>query len=148
MFAAWWAILVANTVFESHLKLAGGYFVLFYFAGIAFATWVSLLELFALPEKAEAQESDTSRRPSVSQIDQGLDAEETDADERTGLLNRGRPTFARYNEEDTGGDRTATADKGGTRKKEEPSWSRSLPTWTWLLQFLLVAPIAIILIDC
>jgi len=146
MFVAWWAILVANTVFESHLNIAGGYFVLFFFAGIALATWISLLELFALPEKKEAQESDTSRRPSVSQIDQGLDAEQVDADERTGLLNRGRPTFARYNDEDTGDDHTATADKDGPHNREEQSWSRSLPTWTWLLQFLLVAPIVIILV--
>src|SRR5947209_12497384 len=109
MFAAWWAILVANTVFESHLKMAGGYFLVFFFTGIAFATWISLLELLALPKKEETQESETSRRPSVSQIDQAVDAEVVDADERTGLLSREQPTFARYNEEDAGDDHTATA---------------------------------------
>jgi hypothetical protein len=146
MFTAWWAILVANTVFESHLKMAGGYFVLFVFASIALATWISLLELFALPRKEENQESDTSRRPSASQTDQDVDAEEVDTDERTGLLSREQSTFARYTEEDTGDDHTATVDKGSPHIKEEQSWSRSLPTWTWLLQFLLVAPIVIILV--
>jgi hypothetical protein len=146
MFVAWWAILVANTVLESHLKIAGGYFVFFFFASIAFATWISLLELFVLPKKEETQESDTSRRPSIGQIDQGLNAEGVDADERTGLLSRGRPTFARYTEEDTRDDHTATADKDRPHNKEEQSWSRSLPTWTWLLQFLLVAPIVTILV--
>jgi hypothetical protein len=154
MFAAWWAILVAYTVFETHLKMAGGYFVLFFFSGIAFATWVSLLELFGLPKKSETDEHDTSRRPSVSRNDHGEDiatdeecADGEEADERTGLLaNRRSQTFARYNEEQVGDDTAVAVDQSGPGTNQEQSWSKSVPTWTWLLQFLFVAPIVIIVV--
>ena len=155
MFVAWWALLVADTVFETQLKMAGGYFVFFFFAGIAFATWISLLELFALPKKGESHEPDTAERPAGSRNDHGESiatdeeyaAEGGEADELTGLLaNRRTQTFARYNEEQAGDDHTATVDKGGPNDNEEQSWSKSLPTWTWLLQFLLVAPIVIIVV--
>jgi hypothetical protein len=154
MFLAWWAVLVANTVFETQLKMAGGYFVLFFFAGIAFATWISLLELFALPKKAEIQEPDASWRPSVGRNDRTENAateqeyvEGEEADERTGLLaNRRTQTFARYSEEQGGGNDAVAVDKGGPHHNEEQSWSKSLPTWTWLLQFVLVAPIVIIVV--
>ena len=154
MFAAWWAIVVANTVFETQLKMAGGYFSVFFFAGIAFATWISLLELFALPKKAKNEEFDTLRRPSATRNNQGegvaTDEEHADGeevDERTGLLeNRRTQTFARYNEEHEDEDHAVTAHQGGPRDKKEQSWSKALPTWTWLLQFLLVAPIVIIVV--
>lgn len=149
MFTAWWALLVANTVFETQLKLAGGYFVFFFFTGVALATWISLLELFAVPKKEEVQEPDPARGPdhggSTARDEEHADREE--ADERTGLLtSRRTPTFARYNQEQSGDDRTAAADERQPHKVEEQSWGKFLPTWTWLLQFLLVGPIVVIVV--
>ena len=152
MFVAWWVILVANTVFETRLKMAGGYFVLFFFASTALAMWTSLLELFSLPKKAEHQEEPDA--PSVSRHGHGDSvatdeecAEDEEADERTSLLaNRRTQTFARYNEDQAGDEHATVVDQGRPSTTEEQSWSKSLPTWTWLLQFLLVAPIVIIVV--
>ncbi|KAF2139720.1 uncharacterized protein K452DRAFT_232243 [Aplosporella prunicola CBS 121167] len=77
--------------------------------------------------------------------------------ETTSLLRSDRPTtFARYGSRRTSMDAHSALSVGGRNAsgppapprpydKEQP-WSGYLPSWTWLLQFLLVAPINIILI--
>ena len=158
----WWAILVADTVFETGLGMTGGYFVLFFYAGIASATWISLLDLFALPRKAKhSQEKgvNSSRRASQSsgQLLGGAHERSNDDDdgdaggigpeevnERTGLLDsRRRGTFANYGHEVDNQAITETEEK---HESPEQEWSSAIPRWTWLLQFMLVAPIVIITI--
>lgn len=53
MFVLAWVLLVMATVYEHQRGLAGGYFLFFFFSGVFLATWVSYLELFALPRKVE-----------------------------------------------------------------------------------------------
>jgi Peptidase family M28 len=165
-----WAMLVADTVFQTHLKLAGGYFVLFYFASLFLATWTSYLELFLLPSKSKYCHGKmaSSRRGSMastqllapSSQDQPVTAsddhngEEEQADERTSLLRKDkRPTFAHYTHNDTNEDTAAVADEEVTSEKlssyrfgDEQDWSEHLPRWTWLFQLLLVLPINVILL--
>ena len=170
MISAWWAILVANTVFETQLQLAGGYFVLFYFAALSLARWISLFELFALPKKAKYCHSkvgssqtgsrsssqpphNSRRRPSggASDHDEQQETDENageDPTERTGLLaGRARQTFANYVRDGPDTDEAPTAEettKEAKQGRQEQDWGHSLPRWTWLLQFLLTAPIIII----
>jgi Peptidase family M28 len=165
-----WAILVADTFFQTHLKLAGGYFVLFYFASLFLATWISYLELFALPRKSKycRGKMTSSRRGSVSSsqllgstsqeppaatpTDQ--DGEEEQVDERTSLLKKDkRTTFAHYTHNDTDENEAAVVDEDSVPETkdsyvfgDEQDWSQHLPRWTWLLQLILVVPINIILL--
>ncbi|KFX88283.1 hypothetical protein V490_07737, partial [Pseudogymnoascus sp. VKM F-3557] len=53
MFIVGWIVLVAVTVLEDRFKIASGYFFVFYEIAIFFALAISLLELFALPTKAQ-----------------------------------------------------------------------------------------------
>lgn len=57
MFVAGWVVLVIITVFEKKVKIAGDYFMVFYFAAIAIATSISFFELFGLQRKAEYADS-------------------------------------------------------------------------------------------
>ena len=165
-----WAILVADTVFETHLKLAGGYFVLFYFASLFLATWISYLELFSLPKKSKYchGKMESSRRGSVSSgqpLDSGAqeppaatqtdrEGEEEQADETTSLLKKDRrTTFANYTQNHSEENEAAVVDEDSAPQKkdsyvfgDEQDWSQHLPRWTWLLQLILLVPINLILL--
>lgn len=183
MYIGAYLILVAVTVGENMFQIAGGYFMVIYFAAVFAALLISYLELFALPKKSAyvQQQSiideahrpideatplarDTgsirSNRPITSSSahqkprDEPRTDEEDEATETTSLL-RGDPnqSFARY------GDHHQSVDEGTEHDaiaQEEPSlpppygeeqaWSGYLPRWTWLFQFLLLAPIVLILV--
>lgn len=171
MFGGCWLILVVVTVLEQRLKIASGYFVLFYFAAISLAAMISLLELFGLPRKSafadevENHADETSPNPQPDSItNEGPSADdqpehetnhdgevEEEATESTSLLpNERQPTFARYAapHPDPQGAEPTAVEKSKDRRVygfEQP-WSWALPTWTWVLQFLLIAPIVIILL--
>ena len=170
LWTLFWAILVADTVFETQFKLAGGYPVLFYSAALFLATWISYLELFSLPMKSKycRGKMDPSRRDSISssqvlcsssqeppaETSDNHDVEEEQADESTSLLKKDkRTTFAHYTHNDTDDNEAAVVDeddvpekKGGYAYGDEQDWSEHLPRWTWLLQLLLIVPIIVIFI--
>ena len=174
MFAAGWVVLVIVTVFEQKIKIAGDYFMIFYFAAIAIATSISFLELFGLQPKSQYADTfaahefgaPTNSRPRSSSSNRLIDpeaepeaqnneperpsesAEEQDVDETTSLLGKGRQsTFARRTSPHTHQEESTSFD---AKKKRvfgyEQDWSWSLPTWTWLFQFLILAPIPVILV--
>ncbi len=174
MFLGGWIVLVVATVFEQSIKLAGVYFIVFYFSGIFLATAISVAELFALPRKSEYAEiaERSERRPGTNQrpgsisssrllepstgerVQEDADiveGEEAEPTETTSLIRGERhPTFAHYsgpgeNRDPEQEDALDDADKERAFG-EEQGWSASLPTWTWLLQFLLLAPIVLILV--
>ncbi|EGC40992.1 peptidase family M28 family [Histoplasma capsulatum var. duboisii H88] len=170
IFVATWIMLVINTVYANQKGIAAGYFLLFYFAGAFLATWISYLELFALPRKGDFARQTTGRRPSslssrllTSSADElrsnaspstaefpGAAGEDTDPTESTSLLRGQRTTFANYRTSGPGGaaeetDEREDINKGGTFEHEQ-SWSWTLPRWTWVLQLLLLAPIVLILV--
>lgn len=175
MFAGGWLALVAATVFEQRQKIGGVYFVVFCFAAIFLATAIALLELFGLPRKSEyvveIEGSEDRRAASIrsGSISSGRvlgssteeqsreatshdhDEEDADATESTSLLRGDRPTtFAHYTSPHSAThDREPETTEAKPERKvfgDEQAWSWALPTWTWVLQFLLLAPIVIVLV--
>ncbi|PYH43194.1 uncharacterized protein BP01DRAFT_417403 [Aspergillus saccharolyticus JOP 1030-1] len=168
MFVLAWVMLVIATVYENQWGLAGGYWVFFSFCGTFLATWISYLELFALPRKSEyasqyAPVPASSRRPSsyggsrlgtasgeehISEHDGDEHAASDDEQptESTSLLGGGqRTTFANYvrvTGEHDDHDEPSDPNIYG----HEQRWSAHLPRWTWVLQFLLTAPIVLIMV--
>ncbi|KAL4911531.1 hypothetical protein BDW74DRAFT_164972 [Aspergillus multicolor] len=152
-FVFMWVLQVIATVYQDRWGLGGSYFIFFGFAGTFLATWISYLELFSLPRKSERASSHGSRLGALSDED-GEDDEEGDEPptESTSLLgsnSRQRTTFANYVRVSAD-----PADHSDTEERSqdvnvyglEQRWSASLPKWLWVLQFLLVAPIVLILV--
>ncbi|KAF2805022.1 endoplasmic reticulum metallopeptidase 1 [Mytilinidion resinicola] len=167
LFAGGFVILVLVTVAARNFDLASGYFMLIYFAATFLSVLIGYLELFALPKKsifvssfddgASHIDSESTSRPltgGASRISEDrplLRDDDTDT-ETTSLLRNDRQSFARY------GTRRESVSEGHTQDEDHPkqdfgnhytdeqAWSGSLPSWLWILQFLLLAPIVIILI--
>lgn len=161
IFILTWALLVVATVLQNEEGLAGGYVVFFYFAGVFLATWISYLELFALPRKSEyaGQFAPDSRRPSSygsrlgnasGDENQDEEAEEEPTESTSLLRGRQRTTFANY--VNVPGDYAAEQEEDEEDEHDpnvygqEQAWSAPMPRWTWILQFLLTVPITLIII--
>lgn len=167
LFALSWLILVAVTVGENNYQIASGYLMVIFNACVFVAVLISYLELFALPKKADYVERmagggvDSSRPASRSSRDvlnagegrsrsrRAAEDEEEEATERTSLL-RGGNTFKGVAKRATGVDELPEErEEDGLAGKvygDEQAWSKSLPRWTWIVQFLVLAPINLILI--
>ncbi|KAH8723569.1 endoplasmic reticulum metallopeptidase 1 [Phaeosphaeriaceae sp. PMI808] len=168
LYAGSFVLLTLVTVLANNFQMAGGYFILFYSAGIFVALVLSYLELFFAPPKTafarHLDQTDDSRRNSESvsrpltgttstaRSDDRMPIDD-DATETTSLLRGDRRSFARYSsrqESIDDGDRNRS---DGVRRLDlkqpypgEQEWSGKLPGWVWFLQLLLVAPVAIILV--
>ncbi|KAL2836362.1 hypothetical protein BJY01DRAFT_238308 [Aspergillus pseudoustus] len=150
-FVLMWVLLVISTVYEDRWGLGGTFL----------ATWISYLEFFALPRKAEYanQLRPASRRASsygsrlgASDEDEEDDGEESEEPtESTSLLGASgqRTSFANYvrvnTETAVHSDQEEVAHDINVYGLEQ-RWSASLPKWLWVLQLLLVAPIVLILV--
>lgn len=180
LFSIGWALLVVVTVFEDRFQIASGYYFVFLHSALFLTTLISILELFALPDKktygqglqTSQDEHDQDHQsstdavidPEPDEVDgNGSDEDGDDEDDReqptvtTPLIGRPRrgddehrTTFATtYRHPITALEDTITkkreSDKSGGAFGEEQPWSKSLPTWTWLIQFLLLGPFMIIL---
>ncbi|KAI5202760.1 hypothetical protein AUEXF2481DRAFT_39316 [Aureobasidium subglaciale EXF-2481] len=172
LYALSWLGLVAATIGEQRLRMGSGYFLIVYNAAVFLALLISYLEFFALPKKSVYVEQATYASQSViaspersgslvsHHIADHDDAsrgrapaanDNEDADERTSLLGS-RQTFTRYGRDarrpEDNDDATASvhAPPSSEAYEGEQGWSGSLPSWTWLLQFLILAPINIILV--
>lgn len=172
MFIAGWLVIIAATVLERKEKIAGGYFVVFYFACIFVATSIAFLELFGLPRKSDfaaetgeqgeerpdhaRAESMSSARPLAEEQPENTDEyavdEGEEANETTSLLRSGgrRTTFKHYSSPHQRTNNAQTDDPAQTHQSQvydvEQSWSHSLPSILWLLEFLFLAPIPLIII--
>ncbi|KAI9817646.1 MAG: hypothetical protein M1832_004650 [Thelocarpon impressellum] len=173
-FVVAWALLLWVTLLEERLKIAGGYPALFLFASVSVSLLVTLLECFALPRKsayAIAKELEgtqgngvATRRPTTvygttlitpladenSDVDRAATEEETELEdpptEESSLIRRDRRiTFANYLDapEEQGG---LEAPAKPAPYEDEQEWSVTLPSWTWLVQFLVLATPNVILI--
>lgn len=170
LYALTWVALVAATVGENNLHIGSGYFVVIYNAAAFAALLISYLELFALPKKSvyvehaalgpdQGSATPVDRVSLIDNTDElprsrdGAAANDADeANERTSLLahTRSRQTFTRRGRRgsaSTSSPAPAIQDPLLSHAYEgEQAWSSSMPRWTWLLQFLLLAPINVILI--
>ncbi|KAL4814324.1 putative zinc metalloprotease [Aspergillus spinulosporus] len=158
-FVFMWVLQVIATVYQDRWALGGSYFIFFAYAGTFLATWISYLELFSLPRKSEyanhlrpvsRHASSHSSRRGLSEEDEEEDDDDDAPTESTSLLgSRQRTTFANYVRVSPD-----TADLSDSEEHTqdvnvyglEQRWSASLPKWLWLLQFLLAAPIVLILV--
>jgi hypothetical protein len=159
-----WGILVAATVFEDRFRIASGYMFVFLESGVFLATLISLCELFALPTKSEYAsfaKGEGETRESISALpDSNLllapkldEINEEEATETTPLFGGDSSgsqttTFANYGRRSIGGGDGAKDDLDDQHRPygKEQGWSGKLPTWTWLLQFMLIAPFMLIVI--
>jgi hypothetical protein len=155
MYIGSWFVLIGVTVGENNLQIAGGYFMVVYFAAIFTALLISYLELLALPRKTDYVEmiidgDIPSRRESRAERSQS-DVHDND-NERTSLLrgDRSRTLGSGYGSQNRSA--SVVIDDSGTYHalprpyRKEQAWSGKLPTWTWLLQFLILGPIPVILV--
>lgn len=168
LFVGSFILLTVVTVFVNNYQIAAGYPTLFYFAAVFVSLLLSYLELFFAPTKSayarhfdqinsSRHNSESASRPltgstSAARSDDRIVGDD-DATETTSLLRGDRRGFARY-----GSRRDSTSegsdDHGhGTRRLDlgnvysgEQEWSGKLPSWIWTIQFLLLAPIVIILV--
>ncbi|KAM5495511.1 hypothetical protein McaMca56_005414 [Microsporum canis] len=171
MFGMMWVLLVIATVYQKQHGIASSYFIVFYFAGVSIATWISYLELFGLPttqDYARRQIRITDRTPSsdsrllAPSADElppsgsaaghdfnPEDVEDEEPTESTSLL-RGqqRTTFANYASarSNSDGNISTNASLHPKDHRLEQRWSINLISSAWILQFLFVAPIVIILL--
>jgi hypothetical protein len=163
LFLGGWVLLVIETVYEERLGLAAGYPWIFYFAAISLATLIALSEQFGLETKEAYAEKHAGGFEEVSPANVTSGEEEHGDDEQatesTSLL-RGskRTTFANYSSgRDDGSETQATGideddndddndDEYPHVYKHEQLWSERLPSWTWILQLLILAPVPVVIL--
>jgi len=159
MYIGCWFVLIGVTVAEKNLQIAGGYFMVIYFAAIFTALIISYFELLALPRKTDYAEMINdgdipSRRNSRStrSRDNAYDHDNDDTNERTSLLrgDRTRTLGSGYGSQQRP-DSAVVEDSGVYHAlprpyRKEQAWSGKLPTWTWILQFLILGPVPVIFI--
>lgn len=172
MYVISWILLVASTVLENNFQVASGYFLLIYNASVFVALLISYLELLGLPKKTRFVEhvagvgSPVTTRPGSISSRRALDGaaderprtsegDDDDANERTGLLRgddrRSQNTFTRFGRSARNQDVNSPLDERedpflARAYGDEQAWSGLLPQWTWILQFIVLAPINVVLI--
>lgn len=175
LFVLGWALLVGVTALEDRSRIASGYYFVFFESAIFLSTLITLLELFALPQKTawarqvredhEAMDHIEAVPHSEDLISPTADEAVTPAaDEEVDPATETTPLIPQL-----GGDTTATNSRTtfattyrrsisriqkGVRQaqdandkpvEDEQSWSLSLPSWIWIFQFLLIGPFLMIL---
>lgn len=164
IFVIGWAVLVGATVFEDRFRVASGYLIVFLESGVFLATLISFSELFALPTKTEYAnfaKDELERRGSTSVLSDSnfppapepRESNNEEATETTPLFSGEssvhRTTFANYARRSLGGgggDNTKDFDSYHKPYGKEQGWSRKMPSWSWLLQLVLIAPFMLIVI--
>ncbi|KAH8595679.1 putative zinc metalloprotease [Bisporella sp. PMI_857] len=162
-----WLVLVIVAIGEDRYDIGGGYIFVFYYAALFSAALVTLCELFALPTKesfVEASHDEHETRNGFNATHGGDQTHESENDggenevtENTPLIgsrnsvNNSTPSLSfshRYRQPPIADTDGANDDQEGEGSVfgQEQRWSKDLPTWTWLLQFLLLAPFTLIIL--
>lgn len=151
-YAGAWVLLAAATVGENNFNIASGYLFVIYLAAAFLALLISYLEMFALQSKEQYAQGDKVPPHEQTSARRASGSHEDDPTERTSLL-RGdqQATFSGYSghrraseDDDTilSPEDTQTPKDSGDHISEQ-AWGSRLPSWTWILQFILIAPINI-----
>ena len=171
MFSFGWMLLVAAAVFEDRLKIGGSYMFVIYVSAIFLATVISLCELFALPTKSsvvEASHDEQETRAGFRAVphsddivndggnangqDESGAAEATETTPLFGGHNHRSAigtTFSRGYQRSPSGRLDGVGDDAHGKHHvfgNEQTWSEKLPSWTWLLQFLLIGPFILVIL--
>ncbi|KAI0119923.1 hypothetical protein GGR51DRAFT_495578 [Nemania sp. FL0031] len=165
LFTVAWILDVVNTVFEDRFHIAAGYTFVFFHVATFLATVITLCELFSLPSKMSfaqrvhaahdaadhGEDHMVEHIESIPHADSSSDAGEVGdgeepapaASETTPLI--GGTTFgAAYRRASAALDKKLTGGREGAYGSEQ-LWSSKLPSWAWILQFLVCGPFLIIL---
>ncbi|KAG0124258.1 hypothetical protein HOY82DRAFT_494226 [Tuber indicum] len=156
---------VAISIGKSHL--GSGYWVLVFYSGFFTSAFISLLEMTALQKKSEvkiAVSGDDQAYPSEEHSQTGAsgnvsnraandddDAGEHATEETPLFRGPNRPlSFAphrnpRYDNGDHDGRDILVEEKDEAVYGGEQGWSKDLPSWTWILQFLATVPLQLVL---
>lgn len=156
--------MIAAAVSMGKAGLASGYWVPVFYTGAFLSVLISLLELYALPQEGDRGRISGDPEPRVhspeghpqtstpsDDLSHGLeDREDDQVSEETPLFRvrgRNRPSsfaYNRNNRREAYLDDDSTASEADDVYDGEQSWSKDLPDWTWVLQFLLAVPLQII----
>ncbi|KAL7799925.1 peptidase family M28 domain-containing protein [Trichoderma ceciliae] len=169
LFILSWGLQVIAALIEDRMHVGAFYFAAFFHTAIFVSLFISLVEQFALPTKQEFatqyQDDAAPEHVRVGSSDNTITGNEDDqegqeyaaesATETTPLRageqsygSSDQPTFASTYR------RSAQADEPPAPSplqsyppyEHEQAWSGRLPTWTWFIQFLLLAPVHVILL--
>lgn len=162
LFVITWAFQIFVAVCEDRLNVGAFYFAAFFHTGVFLALLISLLELFALQSKADfARQMQDADPPSnlLSNDEIGEDEEEEAEATETTPLRAGEEGYGAADDEDQttfattyrrrsapGGEDTSTPARNRVPYGNEQSWSSRLPSWTWFLQLLVLAPIHLMIL--
>lgn len=169
LFILSWALQVFAALIEDRIHLGGLYFAAFFHSAIFLALFISLLELFTLPGKHEFanryQDDPAPEHVRITSSDNTITGNEDEEEDHeyaaesateTTPLRAGEPGYG-SNEQTTFAStyrRTAQADESPAPSpvksyppyEHEQAWSGRLPTWTWFIQLLLLAPVHVIIV--
>ena len=168
IFVGSFVMLTLATVSVNEYQIAGGYPILFYTMVAFLAVLISYVEMFFAPSKStyasHVDQTDDLRRNSES-INRPLTGttsggrsedrplQDDNATETTSLLRGEQRSFARY-----GGRRESASEEiddheSGHRQLDlghtypgEQEWSGKLPSWLWIVQFLLLALVIVVMV--
>jgi hypothetical protein len=161
LFIGSFALLILMTVMAQNYQIAGGYFALFYCAAVFFALLLSYIELFCAPKKSAyvdhfEQAAESASRPLTGTTSGARSGDRSplddDATETTSLLRGDRRSFRRYDgrqrssSEGVDPEQRSGSTELGHPYLGEQEWSGKLPSWLWIVQFLLTVPINVILV--
>ncbi|OPB44880.1 Peptidase family M28 protein [Trichoderma guizhouense] len=170
LFILSWFVQVIAAIAEDRMHIGGIYFTAFFHTAIFVSLFISLVEQFALPGKQDFanqyQDDAAPEHTRITSSDNTITGNEDDQDEQgyaaaesatettplrageQGYGSSDQPTFAStYRRSAQTYDQPAPSPLQSYPPYEhEQSWSGRLPTWTWIIQFLLLAPIHVILV--
>ncbi|PHH63193.1 hypothetical protein CDD81_6244 [Ophiocordyceps australis] len=164
LFVLGWALQVLAAVAEDRLHVGALYFAAFTHTALFLALAISLVEQFFLPRtddlalQLHGSSFDPDYEGSAEHADRSEQASEvSEAATETTPLRAGQPnygsdpstpTFANaYRRSAAAAEPTFTSNTPSSQlyNSEQP-WSARLPTWTWLLQLLLLVPVHVIIL--
>lgn len=169
LFILSWILQVIATLVEDRIHLGGLYFAAFFHSAIFLALFISLLELFALPGKHEFanhyQDDPAPEHVRITSSDNTITGNEDEEEDHeyaaesateTTPLRAGEPGYGSSDQPTFASTyrRTAQADESPAPSpvksyppyEHEQAWSGRLPTWTWFIQLLLLAPVHVIIV--
>jgi hypothetical protein len=170
LFILGWVVQVLAAVAEDRWHLSALYSAAILQSAVFVSVLISLLEMFQLPGKHEfahqlhdahqARDQTNHGGGNHHHAGEGDTSEDTHEDDepeptettplRAGEQDYGsndQPTFANTYRQSV----SAPAPSAPTKRRAQPydreqSWSGRLPNWTWFIQFILLAPVPVILI--
>ncbi|KAK1237358.1 hypothetical protein MKX08_002983 [Trichoderma sp. CBMAI-0020] len=169
LFILSWALQVFAALVEDRIHLGGLYFAAFFHSAIFLALFISLLELFTLPGKHEFanryQDDPVPEHVRITSSDNTITGNEDEEEDdeyaaesatETTPLRAGEPGYGSAEQTTFASTyrRTAQADESPAPSpvksyppyEHEQAWSGRLPTWTWFIQLLLLAPVHVIIV--